>query len=155
MSVSALCIQSKPRFTSTPAIDPAQEQVIVNQKGRTERIYVNLEAIYPSPDIVGSELSLEELRAGQRGWLSKIWAPENPPKRSDVSIESTESDLQVEEMRGNFSEKLVIARDPVTLDENGAAKEPSREGKGRRMRIKEVNETQISKTTLVHIGNTC
>jgi len=155
LSVSALCIQSKPRFTSTPAIDPAQEQVIVNQKGRTERIFVNLEAIYPTPDVVGSELSLEELRANRRGWLSKIWTPEHPPKSHDVSVQSTESDLQVEEMRGNFSEKLVIARDPVTLDENGAAKEPSREGKGRRMRIKEVNETQISKTGSICNDNTC
>jgi checkpoint serine/threonine-protein kinase len=155
LSVSALCIQSKPRFTSTPAIDPAQEQVIVNQKGRTERIFVNLEAIYPSPDIAGSELSLEELRASHRGWLSKIWSPENLPKLNNVSMQSTEPDLQVEELRGKFSEKLVIARDPVTLDENGAAKEPSREGKGRRMRIKEVNETQISKTSLIHHDDTC
>jgi checkpoint serine/threonine-protein kinase len=122
--------------------------VTVNQKGRTERIFVNLEAIYHTPEIVGSELSLEELRAGQRGWLSKIWQPEIPAKNKDSLGQQDgtgESNVNTDEIVREVSEKLVVARDPVTLDENGAAKENSREGKGRRMKIKEVNETQISK----------
>jgi checkpoint serine/threonine-protein kinase len=122
--------------------------VTVNQKGRTERIYVNLEAIYPTPDVVGTELSVEELRADHRGWLSKVWKPEMPPKKILVELLQSgneESSLITEELSREVSEKLVIARDPVMLDENGATKETSREGKGRRMKIKEVNETQISK----------
>ena len=120
----------------------------VNQKGRTERIYVNLEAIYPTPDVVGTELSVEELRANHRGWLSKVWKPEMPPKKILVELLQSgneESSIITEELSREVSEKLVIARDPVMLDENGATKETSREGKGRRMKIKEVNETQISK----------
>jgi len=124
--------------------------VTVNQKGRTERIFVNLEAIYHTPEIVGSELSLEELRAGQRGWLSKIWKPEILPPQTEASPDlqdgNEDSNINVNEIVREVSEKLVIARDPVTLDENGAAKETSREGKGRRMKIKEVNETQISQS---------
>jgi checkpoint serine/threonine-protein kinase len=122
--------------------------VTVNQKGRTERIYVNLEAIYPTPDIVGTELSVEELRANHRGWLSKAWKPEMPPKKVPVELSqggNEESSIITEELSREVSEKLVIARDPIMLDENGATKETSREGKGRRMKIKEVNETQISK----------
>jgi checkpoint serine/threonine-protein kinase len=122
--------------------------VTVNQKGRTERIYVNLEAIYPTPDVVGTELSVEELRANHRGWLSKVWKPEMPPKKILVELLQSgneESSIITEELSREVSEKLVIARDPVMLDENGATKETSREGKGRRMKIKEVNETQISK----------
>jgi checkpoint serine/threonine-protein kinase len=124
--------------------------VTVNQKGRTERIFVNLEAIYPDPEVIGSELSLEELRGGRRGWLSKVWEPEVPAKHClsspPSSLERTEdSDVKIEEITRGVPEKLVIARDPVGLDENGAAKEPAREGRGRRMKIKEVNETQISK----------
>jgi checkpoint serine/threonine-protein kinase len=124
--------------------------VTVNQKGRTERVFVNLEAIYPTPDVVGSELSLEELRAGSRGWLSKSWQSETPAKDTgedplDLKDSIRESNLNTDEIIREVSAKLVIARDPVALDENGAAKEIGREGRGRRMKIKEVNETQISK----------
>jgi checkpoint serine/threonine-protein kinase len=127
--------------------------VTVNQKGRTERIFVNLEAIYHTPEIVGSELSLEELRAGHRGWLCKVWRPEIPQKQNhegSLNFQDGTEDSNVinDEIVREVSEKLVIARDPVTLDENGAAKETGREGRGRRMKIKEVNETQISKSRM-------
>jgi checkpoint serine/threonine-protein kinase len=150
LSVTAFCIQSLPHFDYPQVTDPAQQQVTVNQKGRTERIFVNLEAIYHTPEIVGSELSLEELRAGQRGWLSKVWQPEIPPKPNhedslDPQDGTGESNVNIDDVVREVSEKLVIARDPVTLDENGAAKEAGREGRGRRMKIKEVNETQISR----------
>ncbi|CZT02860.1 hypothetical protein WAI453_012126 [Rhynchosporium graminicola] len=143
--------ESLPHFDYLQVTNPAQQQVTVNQKGRTERIHVNLEAIYPSPDVIGSELSLEELRAGSRGWLSKIWQPEVAqsdqfPLKSQQSIEN--ESVQMNEIIREVSDKLVIARDPPALDENGAAKEPAREGKGRRMKIKEVNETQIIKAKL-------
>lgn len=119
----------------------------VNAKGKTERIYVNLEAIYLTPDILGSELSLEELRAGHRGWLSKVWESEVAKKSSPKTISifrDNKDEPKVHEVTREVSDKLVIARDSVTLDENGVKKEPLREGRGRRMKIKEVNETQIS-----------
>ena len=118
----------------------------VNQKGRTERVYVNLEAIYPNPNDV---VSIEELRAGHRGWLSKVWEPESQLKQdtndsSKLEDHTEDSGISMDAVSREVSEKLVIARDPPMLDENGAAKESSREGRGRRMKIKEVNETQIS-----------
>ena len=121
----------------------------VNVKGRTERIFVDLESVYPTPDQIGTELSFEELRAASRGWLSKTWKPEVRPVSSDSASASQdntgESYVNVENLSRDVSEKLVIARDPPMLDENGVAKEHSREGRGRRMKIKEVNATQISK----------
>ncbi|KAE8441451.1 hypothetical protein EG329_004944 [Mollisiaceae sp. DMI_Dod_QoI] len=143
--------ETLPQFAYPQVTDPAQQQVIVNQKGRTERIHVNLEAIYPSPDLVGSELSLEELRASYQGWLSKVWEPENAkpildePSLLDESPQN--SPVHNDELSRTMKEKLVIARDPI-LDENGVTKEPAREGRGRRMKIKEVNETQIIKAKL-------
>jgi checkpoint serine/threonine-protein kinase len=122
--------------------------VTVNAKGRTERIFVDLESVYPTPEEIGTELSFEELRAAHRGWLSKIWKPETrrPVSSDSASRDNTgESYVNVESLSKDVSEKLVIARDPPMLDENGAAKEHSREGRGRRMKIKEVNATQISK----------
>ncbi|TVY90360.1 Checkpoint serine/threonine-protein kinase [Lachnellula willkommii] len=105
--------------------------------------------MYHSPEILGSELSLEELRAGHRGWLTKVWEPElvkqenNEPLVAKVQIDET-----VETITEEVPDKLVILRDPVALDENGVQKESSREGRGRRMKIKEVNETQIIKAKL-------
>lgn len=139
-------IQSLPQFAYPQVTEPAQHQVTVNQKGRTERIHVNLEAVYPTPEIVGSELSLEELRAGQRGWLSKTWQPEISRKSASKSIpifRDENEGSKVDEIIREVSDKLAIARDNVALDENGAKKEP-REGRARKMKIKEVNETQIS-----------
>ncbi|OWP04934.1 hypothetical protein B2J93_6980 [Marssonina coronariae] len=135
---------SLPRFDYPQITDPAQQQVTVNQKGRMERIRVNLEAIYHSPDHVGSELSLEELRAISRGWLSRVWEPEVAPMRTPETQSSHNgSCVGVDEITREVSEKLVIAGDPPAVDENGAAKP-----KGRRMKIKEVNETQIIKAKL-------
>lgn len=139
-----VCIQSLPKFAYPQVTEPAIHQVTVNSKGRTERVFVNLEAIYPTPDIIGSELSLEELRAGHRGWLARTWEPEQVSRPNLKDSGNSTQENNADEIIREVSEKLVIARDPVTLDENGATKEPGREGRGRRMKIKEVNETQIS-----------
>ncbi|KAF8852519.1 hypothetical protein BDZ45DRAFT_807413 [Acephala macrosclerotiorum] len=143
--------ESLPQFAYPQVTDPAQQQVTVNQKGRTERIHVNLEAIYPTPDLIGSELSLEELRACSRGWLSKVWKPETakpildePSLLDDIPKEFP---ANTDELNRAVKEKLTIARDPV-LDENGVEKVAVKEGRGRRMKIKEVNETQIIKAKL-------
>ncbi len=124
----------------------------VNPKGRTERIFVNLEAIYPTPEVVGTELSLEELRAENRGWLSKVWQPEILPKsfqRDSLQIREDTSESIISELSREVPEKLVIARDPIHLDENGERKDTGREGRGRKMKIKEVNETQISQLNVL------
>lgn len=123
--------QSIPQYAYPQITEPAQHQVTVNQKGRTERIHVNLEAVYPTPEIVGSELSIEELRAGQRGWLSRIWEPELPKK--SVSTKSPifhEPDLP----RKSVPDKIPIFQDdevprkpvsnkiPIFQDENEGSK---------------------------------
>lgn len=160
---------------------PELQQVTVNPKnGRSERIFVNLEAVYPTPEKIGTELSFEELRAAHRGWLSKVWEPETdiPEVESRPKEQLRESLISVEIVTQQAPEKLFIARDPgprdetrsdelvvardpipwdenrpekffaardpVYLDENGAKKEHNRETKHRRMRVKEVNKTQIS-----------
>ncbi|KAH8647579.1 Mad3/BUB1 homology region 1-domain-containing protein [Tricladium varicosporioides] len=139
--------ESMPRYEYPQVTNPAQHQVTVNQKGRTEHVFVNLEAIYHSPHIVGSELSLDELRAASRGWLSKIWAPEFPTQKDPSQVEA-DTEIENDAIVRGAPEKLVIARDAIPLDENGAPIIPGREGKGRRMKIKEVNETQIIQAKL-------
>lgn len=143
-----------PRYEYPQVTNPAQHQVTVNQKGRTEHICVNLEAIYHSPHIVGSELSLDELRAASRGWLSKVWEPEYPAQEDPSPVEA-EIENEVEAIVRDIPEKLVIARDAIPLDENGAPIMPGREGRGRRMKIKEVNETQISELQVRFFTESC
>lgn len=129
--------QSLPHYEYPQVTNPADEQVTINPKGKRERIFVDLEAIYHSPKVLGSELCLEELRAKHRGWLTKVWEPEVSLKREIEEV--------IETITRQIPEKLAIAPEQVALDENGMQKEPGRGGRGRRMKIKEVNETQISK----------
>ena len=123
----------------------------MNQRsGRQEKIFVNLEAVYPTPEVPGTELSFEELRASSRGWLQKKWKPE----RVDFFVledakSLTPQPLAFEEaedvaLSKVLAEKLVIPRDLVIFDENGAVKEIGREGRSRKLKTMEVNETQIS-----------
>ncbi|KAG9237501.1 Mad3/BUB1 homology region 1-domain-containing protein [Amylocarpus encephaloides] len=143
--------QSLPRYQYEQVTNPSQQQVTINAKGRTERISVNLEAMYPTPHVLGSELCLEELRAAHRGWLSKVWSPERPATEElsvAVVLPNLFDENELIQPIVQKVEKLVIGRDPEPLDENGAVKETNREGRGRRKKIKEVNETQIIKAKL-------
>lgn len=149
---SHFVIQSSSQIPTLQTQISTIERVTVNPKnGRSEHVFVDLEALYPTPTISGSELCFEEMMAIHRGWYDKVWEPETrgKPAKSSPSPEHTEESIvSVDNISRDVSEKLVIARDPVFLDENGVTKEQGREGRGRRMKIKEVNETQISKSAL-------
>lgn len=123
---------------------PLKEQVTVNQRnGRNERIFVNLEAVYPTPEINGSELSFEELRASSRGWLGKLWKSD---KVDQFALDKPTVDFAGSSLSTELSEKLVIEKDIVLLDENGAVVD--RPPRPKRVKTMEVNETQISKIHL-------
>ncbi|KHJ36145.1 putative protein kinase [Erysiphe necator] len=98
---------SKSQFKYPQITEPAQHQITLNQKGKRETIFVHLEELYPTPEIFGSELSIEELRAKHRGWLLKTWKPEKC-----------------------------------------STKESCRERRARKMKVREINETQIIKAKL-------
>jgi checkpoint serine/threonine-protein kinase len=126
----------------------------VNPKnGRTEHVHVNLEALYPRSQASGTELTFEELIAAHRGWLDKVWKPETTHPRIEspnLADKTDESNFSADMLSEEVSERLLIAHDPVMVDENGAAKEHGREGKARKMKIKEVNETQISQSYVIN-----
>ncbi|PQE31879.1 putative mitotic checkpoint serine threonine kinase protein [Rutstroemia sp. NJR-2017a WRK4] len=136
-----------------PIAVPELQQVTINPKnGRSERIFVNLEAVYPTPERPGTELSFEELRAAYRGWLSKVWEKELQEQKQSHDFEPCEPAEEPKISSGTVTRtipvKLDISRDPVLVDENGMKKEHHKEGKQRRMKVKEVNETQIIKAKL-------
>lgn len=112
------------------------------QNGKRERIYVNLEAVYPTPEEPGTELSFEELWAANRGWLDACWDEESLLEcQHEVADENTPP---VEAFSRKVEQKLIIHRDTVPLDENGAIIDKNKPAKGRKKKIMEVNETQIS-----------
>lgn len=115
------------------------------QTGKRERVYVNLRALYPDPDNdPGSEFSFEEVWAAKRGWLDRTWEDEEAlPQRPIQAVDEEAAELVDLIEQVSVSEKLLVHHDVVMLDENGAVKD-SREGKGKKKKVMEVNETQIS-----------
>ena len=67
----------------------SQQQSTNPRTGKTERVFVNLQAVYPSGG--EDEMSFEELRASARGWLNQDWRNQECQKRTiqDVQCEQT------------------------------------------------------------------
>ncbi|KAI4202732.1 MAG: hypothetical protein LQ350_002398 [Teloschistes chrysophthalmus] len=137
------------------------EQQIVNPKsGRIERVFVNLEAVYPNPDNPTEEYSFEELRAKSRGWLDRDWAAENKREERQRKLsrrdERRSSPLGIEDpsalIHGSKKER------PISQDTTEQSVEPlpvedmtqgTRARKSRRIKVMEVKgETQTVKTNL-------
>ncbi|KAI1000578.1 hypothetical protein K3495_g7617 [Podosphaera aphanis] len=144
--------ESSSQFTYLQVTDPIQHQVTVNQRGKTERIFVNLEALYPTPNIFGSELSIEELRAGHKGWLSKVWKPETFNQRNQkediFSLKRTDKFLKINKDPIKSDPRKPLFENTSCLDENLVLKEPVIGGQTRKMKIREINETQIIRAKL-------
>jgi checkpoint serine/threonine-protein kinase len=117
--------------------------VTVAHNGKKERVFVDLRAVYPSPDEPGTELSFEEVWAANRGWLDQTWEDEAVTPESSMIVDEN-SVPPVDLMKQSPPRKLAVHRDVVRLDENGAPIYP-KEGKPRKKKVMEMNETQISK----------
>ncbi|KAL9125218.1 MAG: hypothetical protein Q9217_005536, partial [Psora testacea] len=140
----------------------ADQQPMMNSRtGKLERVFVNLEAVYPSNDNLHEEISFEELRAKARGWLARDWAAESkqqlnresqhtsapkPEPLITLEEENVAKDSQATESQQDFQSS------PNTQLETTIAVDINKEGKiGRpkKLRIKEIKgETQTIKTNL-------
>ncbi|KAI1645621.1 Mad3/BUB1 homology region 1-domain-containing protein [Daldinia loculata] len=128
-------------------IAPSKHQVIVNpQSGKRERVFVNLDAVYPTPEEPGTELSFEELWAANQGWLDVSW--EDDSFADELQEPTLGQGSEVDMLSNQVAEKLVVHQDVVELDENGAIKESSRPAKSKKKKVMEYNETQIIKAKL-------
>ncbi|KAI5462966.1 Mad3/BUB1 homology region 1-domain-containing protein [Mariannaea sp. PMI_226] len=128
---------------------PSKCQISVHpQTGKKERIFVDLAAIYLTPEEQGTELSFEEIMAANRGWLDCSWEDELidenlVPEPVLVPLKD------IEDISKGVGEKLVIHQDSVHYDENGAIVEQQpRPRGGKKKKIIEVNETQVIKAKL-------
>jgi checkpoint serine/threonine-protein kinase len=80
-----VCIQSNsnPPSEQPSALNHIPEHHVreaVNPRtGRRERVFVDLEAVYPDHKNPAHEISFEELRAMRRGWMDKDWRRQKEP----------------------------------------------------------------------------
>jgi checkpoint serine/threonine-protein kinase len=151
---SRVCVfQSLARIAESHiVIAPSKHQVIVNPvSGRRERVFVNLEAVYPTPEEPGTELSFEELWAASQGWLDCCWEDESELAEQEQQQSMDENNAPVDMLSQQVATKLVVHHDVVMLDENGAIKDHPRPSKSKKKKVMEVNETQISKSYYFHL----
>ncbi|KAK0673281.1 putative checkpoint serine/threonine-protein kinase [Cercophora samala] len=127
-------------------IDYTKVQVTVNPaNGKRERIYVDLRAVYPTPDEPGTEKSFEEIWAANRGWLDVEWEDEQQHE-STLFMNDENSFPGAGSAAGGKPQKMAIHADVIRLDENGAPIYPKGERTMRKKKKAELNETQIIRT---------
>ncbi|MCJ1393976.1 hypothetical protein MMC18_006853 [Xylographa bjoerkii] len=141
----------------------ADQQEVVNPRtGKVERVFVNLEAVYPNPNDPNEEYSFEELRAKQRGWLDKSWL------RKTVQSGPEELDKQYEEGLDNVplvegvesEEDAILAlnvREQLNITEEGtdqgqselaAGEDGGRDDRSTRPRKKRILEVRAEAQTV-------
>ncbi|PGH19236.1 BUB protein kinase [Polytolypa hystricis UAMH7299] len=155
--------QSRVSESIIPKNIPHNEKETVNPRtGKIERVFVNLEAIYPDRNNPSHEMSLEELRAASRGWLGKDWSQHRQQPLKEISGNGACKDLTAQQkgvdsvdnaLSSNLQEKLKIEEDQApSSEERMEAVEVNREvkgGKTKRLKVREIKgETQTVKTNL-------
>ncbi|KAK2792685.1 hypothetical protein FQN51_001604 [Onygenales sp. PD_10] len=140
---------------------PRNEKETVNPRtGKIERVFVNLEAIYPDPESPQHEMSLEELRALSRGWMDIDWSKQRKEALKEISgnvpckdpCTQKQGDESVDKhLSAQVQEKLVIHKDGQSSEDSQGI-ESHRDGKGgksKRLKVRELKgETQTIKTNL-------
>ena len=121
--------------------------------GKPERVFVNLEAVYPNPADPSVEMSFDELRAKRRGWMDKVWGEDTSLKlvqtvSAIVQTPESESIATEEErkMSTDFQKKVVVEEETEPIQQQSPSQSQSQEGKPakqKKMRLREVKqETQ-------------
>ncbi|KAL8810357.1 MAG: hypothetical protein Q9200_002637 [Gallowayella weberi] len=148
-----------PKPTPIEQTNLANQQQITNPKtGKVERVFVNLEAVYPNPNDPTAEFSFEELRARSRGWADRDWAAERKRETNQESVveETRARSLSLESSEPNLSvteDKDLMSQSSTQQSIERAGVEDLTQGtkvrRCRRTKVMEVKaETQTIKTNL-------
>ncbi|KAL4895387.1 Mad3/BUB1 homology region 1-domain-containing protein [Aspergillus ambiguus] len=131
--------QQVPEHRVREAINP--------RTGRRERVFVNLDAVYPDYSNPAHEVSFEELRAISRGWMQKNWRlPKEPLKQISGNENAIEHAME-EKLPREFKQKLTVKEadgsDPQAASSDGLE---GKSGKVKKLKLREVRgETQTVK----------
>lgn len=148
-----------------------RDRTVPSKAGKVERVFVNLELVYPNPNDPFEEYCFEELRTASRGWLERDWRgeprgserksrqqrPRMPPTESTTMlIPLAGGDLSDDKNQANS-----MRNDLILTDENGKSlpsrsreqeaarrfKREERANRTRKIKMKESSaETQTSKS---------
>lgn len=130
-----------------------------SKTGRPERVFVNLEAVYPNSANPSDEMSFDELRAIHRGWADKDWREESKRALQAISGNAQRSapsltDAVMDKLSKELEKKACIDENESSLQSTPTSNSQNqsqevRPAKQRRMKIREVKqETQTSKQML-------
>ncbi|OJJ45422.1 hypothetical protein ASPZODRAFT_134075 [Penicilliopsis zonata CBS 506.65] len=146
--------ESQSKQSQKEAIQPKQipehhvREAINPRSGRRERVFVDLEAVYPDRRNPNHEISFEELRAMNRGWMDMDWkAYKQPLEQISGNVPSTRqgtgkhSDSSCEnEIPSQLIEGLVIDDTKARQHEQRFDQIDGKSGKARRLKVREVKE---------------
>lgn len=125
---------------------------MVNPKtGKAERVFVNLEAVYPNPNEPTLEFSFEELRAINRGWAGRDWRtrPASPVGTTLISSQPSPAqsaaahEKQVDELGLQVHQHLVLDEENSSqLQDVGQQLEAkkAKSTKARRVKVREIKQ---------------
>ncbi|CAL5874975.1 uncharacterized protein PFLUO_LOCUS9278 [Penicillium psychrofluorescens] len=145
--------------SNLPTQDPLQQQqqpkqvpehhvreAVNPRTGRRERVFVDLESVYPDPSNPANEVSFEELRALKRGWVNKKWSSQKGPLQQ-ISGNAGGVDVQSGKPKPSpVDEELVVRDDRHSQSHDQEGPHESKSGKSRKLKVKEVKgETQTVK----------
>ncbi|KAJ5142254.1 hypothetical protein N7476_003886 [Penicillium atrosanguineum] len=118
--------------------------------GRRERVFVDLESVYPDYKNPAHEVSFEELRAIKRGWMSKNWRTQKEPLKqisgnsaSDLQSTQPKAPSPDENLPEQFDQKLAIDEQSPTQAQDGALE--GKPGKARKFKVHGDSQTQTVK----------
>lgn len=145
-----LCIQSNPNPPQEPSApkhvpDHHVREAVNPRTGRRERVFVDLESVYPDYRNPAHEVSFEELRAIKRGWMGKKWRAQKEPLQQisgNVIAEQpakSKSSISQEELPAHLNQKLTTdGQNARPQDQDGS--HDGKAGKARRFKVQ--GETQ-------------
>ncbi|PWY78248.1 hypothetical protein BO70DRAFT_317027 [Aspergillus heteromorphus CBS 117.55] len=147
-------IQAKEALQSKHVPEHRVREAINPRTGRRERVFVNLDAVYPDYKDPNNEVSFEELRAINRGWMDKDWRAHKKPLKQ-ISGNATSADLPSEnplehglenDLPAQFNRKLTVKDTDNRDAERAHASQEGKSGKSRKLKVREVKgETQTIK----------
>ena len=129
---------------TTHVPDHRVSEAVNPRTGRRERVFVNLEAVYPDIRNPSHEVSFEELRAIKRGYMGKNWHSQKEPLKQISGNASTEPPLMDKGSENDLPDQLNHKLALNDVDQHDARE--SKSGKSRKSKVREVKgETQTGK----------
>ena len=167
LAYSALAFSQSNSQAQIPNIKEAsnctdKQQVTNPRTGKVERVFVNLDAVYPNPNNPLEEMSFEEIRARSRGWLNKDWAAEDrqrSPKKPRIDAKEDSVPLAslgeptIAVHTGGSQNHLGLQNDVEGFGSIEAVEDTTRGGKSGRPRKTKLMEVKVETQTSENYAN--